>query len=115
MAPLALSLLASLTAALALAAVPLKPCPPTNVSTGHANCLATETCCTEQYFGASGCEVLLPTGKTTCCAPGPPLNISTTLPNCLIIGELLALCCAPPRAPLGCPDSLLAPPQTPTP
>jgi hypothetical protein len=67
--------------------VPLKPCPPTNVSRGNANCLANETCCTAQYFGASGCEVMLPSGKTTCCAPGPALNISTTLPNCLIIGD----------------------------
>ena len=67
--------------------IPLKPCPPTNTSTGHANCFANETCCVEQYFGASGCEVALPSGGTTCCAPGPPLNISTTLPNCLIIGD----------------------------
>lgn len=77
----------ALSAALTLADIPLKPCPPTNVSTGHANCFANETCCVEQYFGASGCEVALPTGGTTCCAPGPPLNISTTLPNCLIIGD----------------------------
>ena len=72
---------------LAAEAIPLKPCPPTNVSTGNANCFFNETCCTEQYFGASGCEVLLPNNQTTCCAPGPPLNISTTLPNCLVIGD----------------------------
>lgn len=29
----------------------------------------------------------MPSGTTTCCAPGAALNISTTLPNCLIIGD----------------------------
>ena len=76
-----------LSASVPSASVPLKPCPPTNTSTGSANCLATETCCVEQYFGASGCEVALPNNQTVCCAPGPPLNISTTLPNCLVIGD----------------------------
>ena len=74
-------------AASAAPAPPLKPCPPTNTSTGHANCLATEACCTEMYFGASGCMVQQPSGDTTCCAPGPALPVSTTLPNCLIIGD----------------------------
>ena len=72
---------------LILPAAALVPCPPTANASGHANCLAGETCCVEQYFGASGCNVKLPSGKTTCCAPGPPLNISTTLPNCLVIGD----------------------------
>ena len=65
----------------------LKPCPPTNTSKGNANCFANETCCTAMYFGASGCEVQLPNGGSYCCAPGPPLPISTTLPNCLVIGD----------------------------
>ena len=39
------------------------------------------------YFGASGCEVMQPNGQTVCCSPGPALNISTTLPNCLVIGD----------------------------
>lgn len=66
---------------------PLRPCPPTVNASGFANCFVNETCCVEQYFGASGCEVMLPNGQTTCCAPGPPLNISKTLPNCLVIGD----------------------------
>jgi hypothetical protein len=65
----------------------LKPCPPTNMSKGSAACFLNETCCTAQYFGASGCEVLLPNGDKTCCAPGAALPISATLPNCLIIGD----------------------------
>lgn len=72
---------------LAAASAQLKPCPPTNTSRGNANCFADEACCTAMYFGASGCEVALPSGGTYCCAPGPPLNVSTTLPNCLIIGD----------------------------
>ncbi len=71
----------------ASASAQLKPCPPTNTSRGNANCFASEACCTAMYFGASGCEVPLPTGGTYCCAPGPPLNVSTTLPNCLVIGD----------------------------
>jgi hypothetical protein len=39
------------------------------------------------YFGASGCEVMQPNGKTVCCSPGPALTVSTTLPNCLVIGD----------------------------
>ena len=62
---------------------PLIPCPPSN----NSYCLATETCCIEQYFGAPGCNVQLSSGKTYCCAPGPALEVSTTLPNCLIIGD----------------------------
>jgi hypothetical protein len=65
----------------------LHPCSPTNTSTGHANCLTGEACCVEQYFGASGCEVTMSSGSKVCCAPGPALNISTTLPNCLVIGD----------------------------
>ena len=65
----------------------LKPCPPQPGSTGNSTCLASETCCVEQYFGAPGCLVPLPSGGTTCCAPGPPLPLSSTLPNCLVIGD----------------------------
>ena len=78
---------AFLAAVIPVAVAQLKPCPPTNTSRGNANCFLNETCCTAQYFGASGCEVVLPSGSKTCCAPGAALNISTTLPNCLIIGD----------------------------
>ena len=50
-------------------------------------CFDGEACCTHQYFGADGCEVSLGAGRTTCCAPGPALPVSDTLPNCLIIGD----------------------------
>ena len=73
--------------AVASAAAPLRPCAPTQNSTGQSYCLATETCCVEQYFGAPGCNVAQPGGGTTCCAPGPALAISTSLPNCLVIGD----------------------------
>lgn len=69
------------------AAPPLVPCPPTANASGRAACLPGEKCCVEQYFGASGCEVALPAGGTMCCAPGPALPVSTTLPNCLVIGD----------------------------
>ena len=65
----------------------LHPCSPQPGSDGNSTCLAGETCCVEQYFGAPGCEVQLPNGGTVCCAPGPPLPLSTTLPNCLVIGD----------------------------
>ena len=64
----------------------LKPCPPTVNASGHANCLSDESCCVEQYFGASGCLVQTAVGKV-CCAPGPALPISATLKNVLIIGD----------------------------
>lgn len=67
--------------------IPLKPCPPA-AGQGLANCLINETCCNGMYFGASGCEVMSPNGKgTICCAPGAALNVSTTMPNVLIIGD----------------------------
>ena len=66
--------------------IPLKPCPPAP-GQGLANCFANETCCGGGYFGASGCEVMLPDGKSVCCAPGPAFNVSTTMPNCLVIGD----------------------------
>ena len=71
------------------AAVPpgLKQCPATNVSRGIANCFANETCCAHQLFGASGCTVMTASGQARCCAPGPALEISKTMPNCLIIGD----------------------------
>lgn len=73
--------------AAAAAAAPLKPCTPSPNATGTSFCLATEACCVEQYFGAPGCEVAQQGGGTTCCAPGPALAISTTMPNCLVIGD----------------------------
>jgi len=86
--PLLATLCSGLLAALARAQqLPLKPCPPTNTSAGHANCFSDEACCVEQYFGASGCEVQTRTAGKVCCAPGPPLNASTTLPNVLVIGD----------------------------
>jgi hypothetical protein len=62
-------------------------CPSMPGAPGNSTCLLSETCCVEQYFGAPGCNVVLPTGGTVCCAPGPPLALSTTLPNCLVIGD----------------------------
>ena len=67
--------------------LPLKPCPPTNTSTGKASCFSDEACCVEQYFGASGCMVQTRANGKVCCAPGPALDISATLPNVLIIGD----------------------------
>lgn len=64
----------------------LTPCPPTVNASGRASCLAGETCCVEQYFGASGCMVQTAAGKV-CCAPGPALPVSATLKNVLIIGD----------------------------
>ena len=77
-----------LVAATALAQqLPLKPCPPTNTSTGLANCFSDEACCVEQYFGASGCMVQTANNGKVCCAPGPSLDISPTLQNVLVIGD----------------------------
>ena len=67
--------------------LPLKPCPPTPNATGHANCFSDEACCAGQYFGASGCMVKTPFAGSQCCAPGPPLAVSSTLPNVLVIGD----------------------------
>eukprot|EP00037_Helgoeca_nana_P025837 m.286430 g.286430 ORF g.286430 m.286430 type:complete len:339 (-) comp27056_c0_seq5:104-1120(-) len=76
----------SLLGVLALAQAPgLHNCP-TNASAGigKAACPNDATCCVEQYFGANGCVFA---NTTTCCSPGPALVPSTTLPNCLIIGD----------------------------
>lgn len=66
------------------AAPGLHDCPTSNISKGHSACPADATCCTHEYFGAPGCVFA---GTTECCAPGPALEPSTTLPNCLIIGD----------------------------
>ena len=67
--------------------LPLKPCAPTNTSTGHSACYSDEACCSGMYFGAPGCEVKTPSAGTVCCAPGAALPVSSTLPNVLIIGD----------------------------
>lgn len=64
------------------AKLPLHRC-----ASNRSACFADETCCTHQYYGAEGCDVALGGGVTTCCAPGPALPVSSTLPNCLIIGD----------------------------
>lgn len=72
----------------ALAAAPgLKDCP-AQPGLGHSACPLNATCCVEQYFGASGCIFA---GTTKCCSPGPPLELSTTLPNCLVIGDSVSV------------------------
>ena len=72
----------------ALAAAPgLKECP-AQPGLGHSACPLNATCCVEQYFGASGCIFA---GTTKCCSPGPPLELSTTLPNCLVIGDSVSV------------------------
>lgn len=62
----------------------LHDCPTDNVTKGHSACPADAKCCTHGYFGAPGCVFA---NTTNCCAPGPALEPSTTLPNCLIIGD----------------------------
>jgi hypothetical protein len=62
----------------------LKDCPTTNTTLGHSACPINATCCVHPYFKANGC---IYAGTTECCSPGPPLEPSTTLPNCLIIGD----------------------------
>lgn len=48
-------------------------------------CASVQDCCAMQYSPTKfGCK--LP-GSDSCCMPGPPLVPSTTLKNCLIIGD----------------------------
>jgi len=46
-----------------------------------------------RYFGAAGCIFA---NTTICCSPGPALEPSTTLPNCLIIGDSVSDQCVRP-------------------
>ena len=81
----------------ALAAAPgLKDCP-AQPGLGRSACPLNATCCVEQYFGANGCIFA---GTEKCCAPGPPLELSTTLPNCLVIGDSVSDQYTPPVAKL---------------
>lgn len=53
-------------------------------------CAAPSKCCTAQYSPTTqGCTA--PTAATTCCKPGPELPPSTTLKNCLIIGDSVSI------------------------
>jgi len=77
-----------LAAGLAITAAPgLQDCP-TNSSLGPSACPVNATCCVAQYFGAYGCQY---PDTDFCCSPGPPLEPSTTLPNCLIIGDSVSV------------------------
>jgi hypothetical protein len=49
--------------------------------------------CPTRYFGAAGCIFA---NTTICCSPGPALEPSTTLPNCLIIGDSVSDQCVRP-------------------
>ena len=62
----------------------LKDCPTSNTTLGHSACPLNASCCVHEYYRANGCIFA---GTETCCSPGPPLEPSTTLPNCLIIGD----------------------------
>lgn len=61
---------------------------PSNASLGRSACPDDASCCVDQYFGASGCIFA---GTNHCCSPGPALEPSTTMPNCLIIGDSVSV------------------------
>jgi len=73
----------ALVASVRAAAPGLHDCP-TNNTVGKSACPDSAQCCIHQYFGAEGCIFA---NTSTCCAPGPALEPSPTLPNCLIIGD----------------------------
>ena len=53
-------------------------------------CPASATCCIEQWSPTTqGCS--LAKTPSVCCKPGPPKPPSTTLPNCLIIGDSVSI------------------------
>ena len=62
----------------------LKNCPTSNITLGHSACPLNASCCVHEYYRANGCMFA---DTEICCSPGPPLEPSTTLPNCLIIGD----------------------------
>mmetsp|Transcript_25527 Transcript_25527/g.50266 ORF Transcript_25527/g.50266 Transcript_25527/m.50266 type:complete len:344 (-) Transcript_25527:103-1134(-) len=76
-----------LLTALSLAATDLQTCP-TKTGLGPSACPSNATCCLGEYFGGYGCIFA---GTTHCCSPGPPLEPSSTLPNCLIIGDSVSI------------------------
>lgn len=79
---------ASFIAVLSLgAAAPgLHDCPVNkSAGIGPAACPNDAQCCTHMYYQSAGC--IFPEHPTECCSPGPPLEPSTTMPNCLIIGD----------------------------
>jgi hypothetical protein len=83
---LVFSLLVCSLSSSALAAAPgLKDCPTNATCPGHSACPLNATCCVHEYFGAAGCRFA--ENPELCCSPGPALEPSTTLPNCLIIGD----------------------------
>eukprot|EP00041_Stephanoeca_diplocostata_P021446 m.499893 g.499893 ORF g.499893 m.499893 type:complete len:285 (+) comp21828_c0_seq21:168-1022(+) len=52
-------------------------------------CNAAQDCCDMQYSPTKfGCKIQ---GSDSCCMPGPPLAPSTTLKNCLIIGDSVSI------------------------
>ena len=69
-----------------LTSTSLIPCPISkwNTTRHPSACPSDGKCCVAQYFQAPGCVFA---GTTKCCSPGPPLPISTTLKNCLVIGD----------------------------
>ena len=64
----------------------LVPCPTSTWNTTQypSACPSDGRCCVEQYFKAPGCVFA---GTTKCCSVGPPLPVSTTKKNCLVIGD----------------------------
>ena len=56
----------------------------TNATLSPAACPAGARCCVAEYFKSEGCVFA---GGTRCCPPGPALEASRTLPNCLVIGD----------------------------
>ena len=74
----------------ALGAAPgLQDCPTSATVPGRSACPLNATCCVHEYYGANGCQFA--ENPTLCCAPGPALEPSTTLPNCLIIGDSVSM------------------------
>ena len=95
MARLLLLLCTATAAALAAAAPLMHQCPTGNINMtyngkpviqkqGAAACPAEAKCCTCLFCEAGGCVY---PGSTECWSPGPGEDISSTLPNCLIIGD----------------------------
>eukprot|EP00658_Telonema_sp_P-2_P065582 TRINITY_DN54791_c0_g1_i2.p1 TRINITY_DN54791_c0_g1~~TRINITY_DN54791_c0_g1_i2.p1 ORF type:complete len:348 (+),score=47.93 TRINITY_DN54791_c0_g1_i2:37-1080(+) len=77
--------LAAVLVAMAAGAAPgLHDCPTANGTLGASACPNNASCCVHQYYGANGCVFA---GTQTCCAPGPAHEPSSTLPNCLVIGD----------------------------
>ena len=103
-----LTLIPPTSSAASLLPPQLKTCPTSNTTLGQSACPLNATCCVHEYYKANGCMFA---GTEHCCSPGPPLAPSTTLPNCLIIGdsvseqytprvaELLATTCQVQHAP----------------